>query len=158
METQQNLALDDPHARTQSEGLDVVYASASGSERFHRDSLFGGFSSMRALTYTPSIPMILALLRDYDYEDFECICGNYGVGPDEKRHSGLDSGRYRQRSGPDRTETRPVGIVPEPASEAPESLVEISPKLTQHSVCMGMPGVAGRIANSIRGSSMTFYP
>ena len=79
METQQNLALDDPHARTQSEGLDVVYASASGSERFHRDSLFGGFSSMRALTYTPSIPMILALLRDYDYEDFECIFGHSGI-------------------------------------------------------------------------------
>ena len=79
METQQNLALDDPHARTQSEGLDVVYASASGSERFHRDSLFGGFSSMRALTYTPSIPMILALLRDYDYEDFECIFGHGGI-------------------------------------------------------------------------------
>lgn len=81
METQQNLALDDPHARTQSEGLDVVYASVCGSERFHRDSLFGDFSSMRALTYTPSIPMILALLRDYDYEDFECIFGHSGILP-----------------------------------------------------------------------------
>ena len=36
---------------------------------------------MRALTYTPSIPMILALLRDYDYEDFECIFGHSGILP-----------------------------------------------------------------------------
>ena len=79
MQSQQNLALNDPHSRTQSEGLDVVYASAGGSERFDRDSLFGGFSSMRALTYTPSIPMILSLLRDYDYEDFECIFGHNGI-------------------------------------------------------------------------------
>ena len=78
MPTQQNLALDDPHARTQSEGLEVVYASASGSERFDRDSLFGGFTSMRALTYTPSIPMIMALLRDYDCEV---------TGRERKRHS-----------------------------------------------------------------------
>ena len=79
LQSQQNLALDDPHSRTQSEGLEVVYARASGSERFHRDSLFGGFTSMSALTYTPSIPMILALLRDYDYEDFECIFGHNGI-------------------------------------------------------------------------------
>ena len=81
METQQNLALDDPHARTQSEGLEVVYASAKGSERFQRESLFGGFTSMHALTYTPSIPMIMGLLRDYDYEDFECIFGHSGILP-----------------------------------------------------------------------------
>ena len=32
--------------------------------------LFGGFNTMRALTYTSSIPMVLRLLRDYDYDDF----------------------------------------------------------------------------------------
>ena len=79
MQTQQNLALDDPYARTQSEGLEVVFASASGSERFQRESLFGRFTSMRALTYTSSIPMIMGLLRDYDYEDFECIFGHGGI-------------------------------------------------------------------------------
>ena len=36
---------------------------------------------MRALTYTPSIPMIMGLLRDYDYEDFECIFGHSGILP-----------------------------------------------------------------------------
>ena len=34
---------------------------------------------MRALTYTSSIPMIMGLLRDYDYEDFECIFGHSGI-------------------------------------------------------------------------------
>ena len=79
VETQQNLAFDDPYSRTRSEGLEVVYACVRRSERFNRESLFGGFTAMRALTYTPSIPMILGLLRDYDYEDFECIFGHSGI-------------------------------------------------------------------------------
>jgi hypothetical protein len=79
METQRNLALDDPHTRTRSEGLEVVYASATGSATFERAALFGGFTAMRAFTYTPSIPMIMGLLRDYDYEDFECIFGHSGI-------------------------------------------------------------------------------
>ncbi len=81
METQQGLAFDDPYSRTRSDGLEVVYARAKRSERFDRASLFGGFTAMRALTYTPSIPMILGLLRDYDYEDFECIFGHGGILP-----------------------------------------------------------------------------
>ena len=46
---------------------------------FDRDSLFGGFAKMRALTYSASIPMIMALLRDYDYDRFECIFGHGGI-------------------------------------------------------------------------------
>ena len=42
-------------------------------------SFFDGFSSMRALTYTPSIPMVLELLKDFDYERFECIFGHNGI-------------------------------------------------------------------------------
>ena len=34
---------------------------------------------MRALTYTPSIPMVLELLKDFDYEHFECIFGHNGI-------------------------------------------------------------------------------
>ena len=34
---------------------------------------------MRALTYTPSIPMVLGLLKDFDYEEFECIFGHNGI-------------------------------------------------------------------------------
>ena len=58
MTLQPNFAFDDPDSRTQSNELEVVYAHAERVERFNMD-LFGGFSSMRALTYTPSIPMIL---------------------------------------------------------------------------------------------------
>ena len=79
MRTQTGFVFDDPDSRTRSEGLDVVYATAENTERFDRDSLFGGFDSMRALTYTPSIPMILGLLRDFDYSDFECIFGHSGI-------------------------------------------------------------------------------
>lgn len=79
MDTQQNFAFDDPYSLTQIDGLEVVYACAQRSERFNRESLFGDFTSMRALTYTPSIPMILGLLRDFNYEDFECIFGHGGI-------------------------------------------------------------------------------
>ena len=79
MRTQTGFVFDDPDSRTRREGLDVVYATVKNTDRFDRDSLFGGFDSMRALTYTPSIPMILGLLRDYDYSDFECIFGHSGI-------------------------------------------------------------------------------
>lgn len=79
MRAQTGFVFDDPDSRTRSGGLDVVYARAERSELFNRDSLFGGFESMHALTYTPSIPMILGLLRDYDYSDFECIFGHSGI-------------------------------------------------------------------------------
>ena len=79
MRAQAGFVFDDPDSRTKSGGLDVVYACAENTERFDRDTLFGGFDSMRALTYTPSIPMILGLLRDYDYVDFECIFGHSGI-------------------------------------------------------------------------------
>ena len=78
MAQQSGFIFDDPDSRTRSEGLDVVYASAEKVERFDM-GLFGGFSSTRALTYTSSIPMILGLLRDFDYDDFECIFGHSGI-------------------------------------------------------------------------------
>ena len=71
-------ALDDPDSRTRSPHLQVVYAEALRVETFTMD-LFGGFTAMRALTYTSSIPMVLRLLRDYDYDDFECVFGHGGV-------------------------------------------------------------------------------
>ena len=72
------LALDDPDSRTRSPQLQVVYAQALRTEAFAMD-LFAGFTSMRALTYTSSIPMVLRLLRDYDYDDFECVFGHGGM-------------------------------------------------------------------------------
>ncbi len=75
---QTGFTLDDPDSRTRSQRLDVVYARADRVEQFDM-GLFGGFSSLRALTYTSSIPMILGLLRDFDYDDFECVFGHNGV-------------------------------------------------------------------------------
>ena len=78
MKQQSGFTFDDPDSRTRSQSLDVVYARAERVERFDT-GLFAGFSSLRALTYTSSIPMILGLLRDFDYDDFECVFGHNGV-------------------------------------------------------------------------------
>ena len=78
MSQQTGFAFDDPDSRTRSSRLDVVYARAERVETFDL-GLFGGFKCLRALTYTSSIPMILNLLRDFDFDDFECIFGHNGV-------------------------------------------------------------------------------
>ena len=75
---QTGFTLDDPDSRTRSQRLDVVYARTDRVQQFDM-GLFEGFSSLCALTYTSSIPMILGLLRDFDYDDFECIFGHSGV-------------------------------------------------------------------------------
>ncbi len=78
MTTQQGFTFDDPDSRTRSSTLNVVYAQAKSVSAFDR-SLFADFDSMKALTYTSSIPMILGLLKDFDYAEFECIFGHNGV-------------------------------------------------------------------------------
>ncbi len=76
---QRGLLLDDPDSKTKSDVLSVLYAQAEDTSLFDRDKLFGGFETMKALTYSASIPMIMGLLRDYDYERFECIFGHGGI-------------------------------------------------------------------------------
>jgi len=76
---QRSLLLDDPDSKTKNDVLSVLYAHSEDTGLFDRDSLFGGFTSMRALTYSASIPMIMGLLRDYDYDRFECIFGHGGI-------------------------------------------------------------------------------
>lgn len=76
--TQQNFLFDDPDSRTRNRGLKVVHATATSISPLDT-SLFDDFTSMRALTYTSSIPMILSLLRDQEFERFECIFGHEGV-------------------------------------------------------------------------------
>jgi len=76
---QRRLLLDDPDSKTKNDVLSVLYAHSEDTGLFDRDSLFGGFTSMRALTYSASIPMIMSLLRDYDYDRFECIFGHGGI-------------------------------------------------------------------------------
>ena len=56
----------------------MVVARAEKVQPFDME-MFSGFSTLRALTYTPSIPMIVGLLRDHDYEQFECIFGHNGI-------------------------------------------------------------------------------
>ena len=82
MTQQSGFTFDDPDSRTRSKGLDVVYARMEKSGQFDLN-LFGGFSSLRALTYTPSIPMVFNLLKSFDYDDFECIFGHSGILPRE---------------------------------------------------------------------------
>lgn len=69
---------DDPDSRTRKQTLDVVYARSERIDAFNL-SLFSGFETFHALTYTPSIPMIVELLRSFDYDAFECIFGHGGI-------------------------------------------------------------------------------
>ena len=80
MTQQRRLSFDDPDSMTRDGGLSVVRAHAERIEPFDR-SLFAGFESMRALTYTPSLPMIVNVLRDFRFANFECIFGHPGILP-----------------------------------------------------------------------------
>ena len=82
MAQQRRLGFDDPDSLTRDAGLSVVRASSESVESFDV-SMFAGFTSMRALTYTPSMRMIVSLLKDHEYDEFECIFGHSGIlGPD----------------------------------------------------------------------------
>ena len=55
-------------------GLRVAHARFIGESKFAW-SLFSGYDSMRALTYSSSIPAIVRMLADYEFERFECVFG-----------------------------------------------------------------------------------
>ena len=76
-EQPQLLFRDDESISTRS-ALDVVHARVERVETFSA-GYFSGFAKFRALTYTPSIPMVLRLLRSDDYDDFECVFGHPGI-------------------------------------------------------------------------------
>ncbi len=80
MQQQHRLGFDDPDSLTRDGGLSVVKAMSRDVEPFDV-KLFSGFTSMKALTYTASIRMIVALLRDFSYDDFECVFGHQGILP-----------------------------------------------------------------------------
>lgn len=75
---QQGFQFDDPDSRTRNNTLDVVHAQVLKVTPLD-ESLFDGFPSMRALTYTSSIPMIVSLLTKHDFQSFECIFGHEGI-------------------------------------------------------------------------------
>ena len=78
MTQQHRLGFDDPESLTRDAGLSVVRATSDGVEPFDIN-MFAGFTSLRALTYTASMKMIVSLLRDYEYDDFECVFGHSGI-------------------------------------------------------------------------------
>ncbi len=78
MTGQRRLGFDDPDSLTRDAGLSIVRASSERVEPFDV-GMFAGFRSMRALTYTASMRMIVGLLRDHEYDDFECIFGHSGI-------------------------------------------------------------------------------
>lgn len=55
-------------------GLRVVSARFVEEERFARD-LFGGYDTLRVLTYSASAPAIVRMLDDYDFAEFDCVFG-----------------------------------------------------------------------------------
>ena len=63
---------------TRDAGLSIVRARSERVEPFDAN-LFSGFTSMRALTYTASIRMIVRLLRDLNFAEFECVFGHEGI-------------------------------------------------------------------------------
>ena len=77
---QASFASDDSDSRTRDSGLTVPRASLTGLEPFDRN-LFAGFESMKVLTYTASLRMIVGLLRDFEYREFECVFGHSGILP-----------------------------------------------------------------------------
>ena len=78
MARQQGFTFNDPESMALDGALRVVHARACGISSFD-GSLFEGFDAMHALTYTSSIPMIVRLLRDHDFQAFECVFGHGGV-------------------------------------------------------------------------------
>ena len=60
----------------QEDGLSVVHARFERSEGFS-DALFEGFTALRVLTYSVSIPMTVRML--HRFRTVECVFGYEGV-------------------------------------------------------------------------------
>jgi len=78
MDEHQSLMFDDPESTVRRRALNVVRAIAESVAAFDL-SYFAGYRSMKALTYTTSIPMIADLVAQQDFEDFECVFGHGGI-------------------------------------------------------------------------------
>ena len=55
-------------------GLRVVSARFVDEQRFAWD-LFGGYDTLRVLTYSASVPAIVRMLDDFDFAEFDCVFG-----------------------------------------------------------------------------------
>ena len=72
------LLFEDAETVTRRDELNVVHARAESVGAFAA-SHFAGFTAMRALTYSTSIPMIAGLLAEHRFESFECVFGHGGI-------------------------------------------------------------------------------
>ncbi len=82
MAEQNPLLLDDAESVTRRKTLGVLHARAESVATFG-PHYFAGFRSLRALTYTSSMPMVAGLLAEHEFDDFECIFGHPGILPPE---------------------------------------------------------------------------
>lgn len=55
-------------------GLRVVSARFEDEQRFAWD-LFGGYDTLRVITYSSSVPAIVRMLDDFDFAEFDCVFG-----------------------------------------------------------------------------------
>lgn len=78
MDESQSLLFDDSDSTLGRRALNVVQANAESVTRFDL-GYFAGYQSMKALTYTSSIPMIANLVAKQGFEDFECVFGHSGI-------------------------------------------------------------------------------
>lgn len=78
MSEPQNLLFDDAESTSRRTALNVVHADARSVASFG-PAYFEGYRSMRALTYTSSIPMIADLAATQRFEEFECVFGHGGI-------------------------------------------------------------------------------
>ena len=78
MPQSQNLLFEDAESTTRRDVLNVVHARGVSVGVFQPDC-FAGYTSMRALTYSTSIPMIASLLAEREFESFECVFGHGGI-------------------------------------------------------------------------------
>ena len=78
MTNQHRLPFQDPEPVTRRPAVNVVHAHVESVADFN-ESYFAGYNVFRALTYTSSISMVANLLRQHDFDDFECIFGHNGI-------------------------------------------------------------------------------
>ena len=74
----QSLLFEDAESTTRRDVLNVVHARGVSVGAF-QTGYFAGYTSMRALTYSTSIPMIAGLLAEQEFESFECVFGHGGI-------------------------------------------------------------------------------
>ena len=79
MPQSQSLLFEDAESTTRRDVLNVVHARGVSVGVFQPDCFFAGYTSMRALTYSTSIPMIASLLAEREFESFECVFGHGGI-------------------------------------------------------------------------------